>query len=308
VKGYNTAQRNDILLNVKDALADILKEAGAPKEEPKKEEPKKEETAKAKPQGNQQTEGDSSTFVTGGRQSTKVAAPPGGTSQISFGGDSSSDNKTVGRKLYKNVGESSISFGGSDGSGERSSTTVKQAPGGGSSITFGDDGDKGDQTERKKGKSSTRVLNPSGGKSQISLGGDSGSEEVRSSTRLHQAPGGTSQVNLGGDTKPAPADSKPAESSSSSASSSEGSDELSPSLLTEISSAIYRKGKLKATFDKFTANKSKFLNAADLKVGIVDLGIKISDKQAAAIVAKFAKDAKEGLSYADFVRIQSGNQ
>jgi len=206
-----------------------------------------------------------SSTVAAGRTSVKVAQAPGGNSSI-FLGEEKQGGQVSGRKLFSGKNESSLVLGDDGASRHTTSVRVAQAPGGNSSVSFGDD----TPTAGHK-----RAPSNDGGRP--------------TSVKVAQAPGGTTQIVLGSES----ADKK---------SIGTGAGEVLYNVRSEISTAIYRKGKLKDTFTKFTGNRTKTLASEDLRIGIASLGIQISSAQAASFVSEYSKDPA-GITYSDFVRM-----
>jgi len=113
-------------------------------------------------------------------------------------------------------------------------------------------------------------------------------DRANTSVKVAQAPGGRSNILLGDDPSKA----------------SIGSEDVPSALRKEISDAVYRKGKIKDTFTKFTGNKGKTLTAAELKMGLYTLQVTITDKQAESLVKEFAHDPA-GMTMSDFVHFLS---
>jgi hypothetical protein len=100
--------------------------------------------------------------------------------------------------------------------------------------------------------------------------------QVHTSVKTHHAPGGASKLSLAhpGTPKADAADSKaPATAPASDAKAAEGGSDVPPAQLKAIIDAVYRKGKVKDTFTKFTQNKGKTLGTDDLLAGLNGLGI-----------------------------------
>jgi hypothetical protein len=276
---------------------------------------------------------DHGTSVTGSRSSTKVSHAPGGASSISFGGDSSDAGQQKGRKLFSSHGQSSLQFGdGETRSDVHTSTRVRHAPGGDTSVQIGGDTPtsggtsernsqkargntaSNDESAPKKHRSAVHITHaPGGASSDIFGSGDGKASAVtggRSSTKTSHAPGGNTSISIGdaSTNTPSPAPSPsgrggaPASSDGSKDAKPSDDTDLSNALLTEIASAINRKGKTKETFTRFTQNKGKTLQQEDLKQGVISLGIPFSDSQAAAMIVRFAS-VGNGMTYSDFVKI-----
>jgi len=204
--------------------------------------------------------------VAAGRLSVKVAQAPGGNSTV-FLGDEKQAGPTSGRKLFSGKNESSLVLGDDSGSRPNTSVRVAQAPGGNSTVSFGDDNVPTAGHKRAPSNDSSR----------------------NTSVRVAQAPGGTSQIQLGSES----GDKKSVGS---------GAGQVVYNVRSEISTAIYRKGKLKDTFTKFTGNRTKTLSSDDLRTGIASLGIQISAAQALSLTQEYSKDPA-GITYSDFVRM-----
>jgi len=248
--------------------------------------------------------------VTGSRVSTKVAQAPGGASSISLGGDDRGPAPTTGRKLFAQASASSVQLGdeGSSNKDNKTSVKVANAPGGGSSIQLGDDStgrpNKDDDGSRpKKFTAGRKQLAPAGGHSSGIF--NDGTANQKTSVRTAQAPGGKSSLNLGSDApSPTAAAAAAAAGKDDTTKGGDDGDDLSTALMNEISAAVYRKGKVKDTYNKLTQNRGKGLNAADLKDGMQNLcGVTLSDAQSQKLMNKFAKDPAQGLTYPEFIKM-----
>lgn len=308
---YDETQRASILKDLNEHLAAILEKA-------EKEKPKVE--AKVEVKSETRTEVDA---VTGSRPSSKVTHAPGGSSSISFGSEEVVETRSSTVRKQPSGGVSHGIFGSSDDKGKstqnnmsiaamakrkeesssifddptpvevRSSTKTGGPPGGKSNVQIG-----GSETERStpKGGSSGSgsIASAAKRKEETSSIFDDGVVENRSSTKTGGPPGGKSSVQIG-------SDDKKAEVKVEATTPDSGGGDVSEQLRTDISSAIYRKGKLKDTWNKFTLNGSK-LGSEGLKVGIGSCGVILSSAQAEFLIKKFAKDQKD-ITYSDFVRL-----
>jgi len=121
--------------------------------------------------------------------------------------------------------------------------------------------------------------------------------EARSSTKTGGPPGGRSSVQLNGEETVVEAKVEVVKVEATES----GDGDVPEQLKNEISTAIYRKGKLKDTWSKFTMNGSK-LSGEGLKSGIASCGVNLSSAQADFLIKKFSKDQKD-ITYSDFVRM-----
>jgi len=312
VKAYDYAERPDILQAINDAISGVLSKAGPSRPAPLDTQsavPALTPTAASPAVGSSSTPSNrndkmdpsqmpAAGSVTGSRPSTRVAAAPGGASSIVLGGvgpDHDTKAPVSARKYLQNSNQSSFSLSGEGGPMQSmSGVKIQRAPGGSSSIVFGDDSNPAppDPNERKRGGSgsgrgqaATQAAAALAGSSPATPTNNEG-EKANTSVKVAQAPGGRSNIMLGDDPSKAGV----------------GSEDVPSALRKEISEAIYRKGKIKDTFTKFTGNKTKTLAAADFKFGLSTLSVNITDKQADLLVKEFAKDPA-GMTMADFVRL-----
>jgi len=311
---YNTSQRGTILNAFKEACADTLEAIGAPLPEQAAAAPAASAAATPAKAAGGDAKGAAGTSVTGAKPSSRVNQNPGGTSSINLGGGDDKPNPHSHRKQLGNSNASSISFGASDDS-TKSSVRVKAAPGGGSSIQLGDDStpsnaaapkrvDRLDDSgaQPKKAHSRKALATPGGDSHDIFNQKEDGKGAVHTSIKTHHAPGGASSMSLAHDSAAPP---KTAEAKVD-ASANGGGDAVTQTQLKDIIAAVYRKGKVKDTFTKFTGNKGKVMSAQELKDGIMSLGINVfTDAQAASLMARFAADAKAGMTYPEFMKMMS---
>jgi len=311
---YDETQRASILKDLNEHLAFILEKA-------EKEKPKVEAKVEVKAEVD---------AVTGSRPSSKVTHAPGGSSSISFGSEEAVETRSSTVRKQPSGGVSHGIFGSSDDKGKstqnnmsiaamakrkeesssifddptpvevRSSTKTGGPPGGKSNVQIGGS----ETTEKPKGGStgSGSIASAAKRKEETSSIFDDGVVENRSSTKTGGPPGGRSSVQIGSDDKKgeAKAEAK-VEAKVEATTPDSGSGDVSEQLRNDISSAIYRKGKLKDTWNKFTLNGSK-LGGEGLKVGIGSCGVNLSSAQAEFLIKKFAKDQKD-ITYSDFVRM-----
>jgi len=229
-------------------------------------------------------------------KSTSAGKTPGGTSQINFGGsDEAAPSASTGRAQGKTPGGTSqINFGGSEEPAPSATTGRAQGktPGGTSQISFGTSNEQPAPTTTGRAQGKTP-----GGTSQINFGGSEGTqnEQQRSSTKLHAPPGGLTSISLGSEAVSVKETKEPT-------SLSEG-EELEKIRL-ELSNVVYRKGKPKDIFAKFTLNKSKNIMEEDLKNGIISIGgLKITDAQVKELYTKYAKNPADGIDFSSFVKL-----
>jgi len=278
-KHYNAGQRSTLLIGFKAHLNATLTEAGAPHPDKAPEKaPEKEKAAEGK--GHHGHGHGQAAPVTGSRVSTKVLSAPGGASSISLGDDGSAS--------------------------QRSSVKVHSAPGGASSISLGDDsarsGAKEDDpgSRPKKFTAGRKALAPAGGHSHDIFGGEIAPSKT--SARSGNASSPTAAAGAGGSSTAA-AEKTSSEEPPAEKTSAVGGDELGQPLLAEISAAVYRKGKVRDTYNKLCVNKKAFMQE-DVRDGITHIvGVPISDAQAAKLMQKFAKDTKNGMTYNEFVKM-----